>query len=110
MSGPTRRGARYNATIKPKVETDKWGRPVGDAPDPYDIKCCFEVNTSKRFVDSEGSEFTPRTIFYYELPTQGMPKLGDKIILNGDEQEIKSAQLVPSGPVGGPPNVMLATQ
>lgn len=110
MTRPTARAAKNTATIQPKGNVDGWGRPIGLPSSPYNVKCVYEINTSKRFKDNAGDEFTPKTIIYYELPTQGAPKLGDTIVLNGDSQEIKMVRVDDPASVRGKPDVMLATQ
>jgi len=110
MTRPTRRTSKNTATIQPRGAVDGWGRPTGATPQPYAVRCTYEINTSKRFTDNAGDEFTPKTIIYYEIPEQGAPSLGDTIILNGDSQEIKMVRVDDPAVVRGKPDIMLATQ
>jgi len=82
MSRPTRNAAKATFTIWPvdKSASDYSGYGGGTSfGQPYTVKACFNQGGSKQYSDTQGVLFTPATTIWYELPSQGIAKLGDYI-------------------------------
>lgn len=114
MTRPTRRTSRSTATIQPRGTVDGWGRPTGATPLPYDVKCTYEINTSKTFVNNAGETFTPKSIVTYEMTEQSTPSEGDTLIITSVTPqvslEIKAVDVDDPAVVRGKPDIRLATQ
>lgn len=111
MTLPTRLTSFNSATITPKSGGyDEYGLPL-DSSTPYNITCSYEVNKGNTYKDQEGTEFVPKTIFYYEMPPQGAPSVGDTIQLDGFSAEtIVSVRVEDAGVLQGQePDLMVMT-
>lgn len=79
MSSPTRFTANTTATIWPVADKDPYGQITYGTP--FTVECCFSRGGSRKYVDSTGTEFVPRSIFWYESDGANEPNLNDPIAL-----------------------------
>ncbi len=85
MTRPTRRAATNTVTIWPVIGKDPYfGLTYGA---PATEKTTFEVGNTRQYNDSQGNAFIPRSIYYYELGVNGVPKLNDAIALGDHTSE-----------------------
>ena len=87
MSLATKSTAKSLATIWPlnntNVNYNGYGGGVAYGA-PYTVNVCFMSGGTRKYSDNTGIEFTPQKEFWYELPAQGLPNLGDYIAI-GDQ-------------------------
>ena len=93
MSIPTRNAAKSTATVWPKRSGSGVNGYGGNVSydEPYTIMVCFDKGSSKQYSDNQGVMFTPTSTYWYELPVEGLPKLGDFIAL-GDHSSADTPQ------------------
>ncbi len=85
MTRPTRRAATKTVTIWPVIGVDEltgitYGAPITE-------KTTFEQGNTRQYNDAQGNKFIPRSIYWYELSTNGVPKLNDAIALGDNTAE-----------------------
>jgi hypothetical protein len=85
MSSPTRMTSTATATIWRSNGADKYGRKSYDAPQAF--LCTFDETNDNKFVDSQGVEFVPSVVAWYEDDGSEKPKEGD-YIAKGDQTAI----------------------
>lgn len=97
MTKPTRRTSRSIATIWPLVSKGAYGQTSYGAP--YTVKCTYEKGSSKQYRDAQGQLYIPASIYWYELPTQGIPSLTDYIAVGDhtlllDPNSVQGAEII----------------
>lgn len=85
MTRPTRRAATKYVTIWPIASKDQYsGVTYGT---PIVEKVIFEQGNTRQYNDSNGNKFIPRSIYWYELTKNGVPKLNAAIALGDHSSE-----------------------
>lgn len=79
MTRATRRTSRNIATIWPITGKSDYGQITYGAP--YTVSCTFSAGSTRQYNDSQGQMYIPKSIYWYELPEQGIPSLNDFIAL-----------------------------
>lgn len=109
MTAPTRLASKSQVTITTAPVTDEHGQ-VTTPGTSYTVNCTYKIGSSRQFLDQAGNKFTPRTVVWYELPSQGRPSVGDTLQVNGGRKEqIKVSDLQDGSVAGEIPDVMLVT-
>ena len=97
MSRPTRRSANHWVTIWPITGTDPWEGVTYGAP--YKVFATFEQGSSKQYNDAQGVKYIPKSIYWYELESNGKPStewpiaLGDHT-LESDPNNVKQIEYI----------------
>lgn len=102
MTRPTKRASTNTVTVWPVLpkSNDPFAPPQGFAT-PYKFLACFEKGTAKQYSDARGVLFVPRSIYWFELDSNGAPQnewyiaLGDHT-LETDPRNINGAELIRS--------------
>lgn len=85
MTRPTRRAATKTVTIWPVTGKDTYtGITYGT---PVTEKVTFDQGSTRQYNDKQGNKFIPRSIYWYELSSNGLPKLNDAIALGDHTSE-----------------------
>jgi len=85
MTRSTARAATKTVTIWPVIGKDPYtGLTYGP---PITEKTTFEQGSTRQYNDSKGNAFIPRSIYWYEISANGVPKLNDAIAL-GDHTAV----------------------
>lgn len=72
-------------TIWPVISKDQYTGLTYGAP--VTEKTTFEQGNTRQYNDSKGNKFIPRSIYWYELTSNGVPKLNDAIALGDHSAE-----------------------
>lgn len=79
MTRPTRRAATKTVTIWPIASKDQYaGVTYGNA---YTEKVTFEQGATRQYNDTKGNKFIPKSIYWYEITSNGLPSLNAAIAL-----------------------------
>lgn len=79
MSRVTARTSRSIATIWPLVGKGDYGQVTYGAP--YAVKCTYEQGSSRQYRDAQGQLYIPASIYWYDMPAQGLPPLNSYVAL-----------------------------
>lgn len=71
MTNPTRRTAKFTATIWPSGAVDDYGQET--AGTPYTVSCSYLEGGNRTATDSSGITFQPKLMIWYEL-TDSQPR------------------------------------
>ena len=85
MTRPTKRAATKTVTIWPIIGKDPYTGLTYGAPTTE--KTTFEQGNTRQYNDSLGNAFIPRSIYWYEISANGVPKLNDAIALGDHTAE-----------------------
>lgn len=92
MSLPIRETANRTATIWPVISDPGYGDV--NYGTPYTVTCTVEIGSSRKYIDDSGTEFVPKSRFWYEFDeSKGVPALNDHIAL-GDHTAQPDPKLV----------------
>lgn len=87
MTRPTRRAATKTVTIWPIIDSDPYSGDVYGTP--YSVKTTFEQGGTRKYNDSQGQEFIPASIYWFEfVETDGLPELNWAIALGDHTLEL----------------------
>lgn len=79
MTRATRRAARKTVTIWQIKSKDQYSGVTYDPP--YTENVTFEQGATRQYNDNKGNSFIPKSIYWYELTSNGSPALNAAIAL-----------------------------